>query len=73
MAKGMADGGGVKSSRDVMDYQPPCGPTSIGNTKVGLGGTNYGNCGTQGPKGLRQGESGKAGLGGDKSKAGSQR
>lgn len=65
MAKGCADGGGVKSARNVNDYQPPQGPSSIDNRKVGLGGTNYGNCGTQGQKGPRQGESGSVGLGGD--------
>ena len=59
-----ARSGGVKSARDVRSYQPPQGPTSISNRGPGLGGSNYGNCGTQGPKAMRSGESGSAGLGG---------
>jgi hypothetical protein len=70
-----ARSGGVTSSRDVMGYKPPRGPTNINDPQspglhghncgpsgtqgatstgdrvggsVGLGGTNHGNCGTQG-------------------------
>lgn len=65
MAKGMAKGGGVKNWRDVMSYKMPQGPTSIGNKKVGLGGFNYGNCGTQGPAPTVSKEGGVLGLGGE--------
>ena len=41
-------GGGICSPRDL-PYSPPVGPKGIDRGhKVGLGGTNYGNCGTQG-------------------------
>ena len=31
-------------------YSPPVGPTEQMRRKVGLGGTNMGNCGTQGKR-----------------------
>ena len=67
-----AKSGGVKSARDVNRYQPPQGPTSIGNSGPGLGGDNYGNCGTQGPKPIHQAEHGSVGLHGKKHSQGSQ-
>lgn len=54
-------------------YSPPQGPTSLGKNSPGLGGTNYGNCGTQGEKPARGGESGSVGLGGDNEGMGSNR
>ena len=67
--------GGVKMADkvDVRNYQPPQGPIGIGRNSVGLGGTNYGNCGTQGERSPRGGESGSAGLGGDNEGMGSNR
>ncbi len=44
-----ATNGGVMPVRDVKNYQPPVGPTSINDPKSpGLHGSNMGNCGTQG-------------------------
>lgn len=57
-----ATSGGIKEARDVNSYQKPQGPTSIGNRKVGLGGTNYGN--TPGFNECPKGGSGSPGLGG---------
>lgn len=38
-----------RSQRDVMGYQPPQGPSNIGDSKSpGLHGDNCGNCGSQG-------------------------
>ena len=51
--------------RDVMNYQPPTGPTSISNRRVGLGGENVGNAGTQGKYSTNVSEGGKVGLGGE--------
>lgn len=62
---GRATSGGITQARDVMGYRPPQGPSNIGDPKgPGLHGTNYGNCGTQGPKATQGGESGSVGLGG---------
>ena len=68
-----AKSGGIKKARDVWDYDPPQGPTSIGNSGPGLGGDNYGNCGTQGPKAATPREGGGAGLHGVRHPAGSQK
>lgn len=47
--KGSASSGGAITSKDVMGYKPPVGPTSIDNPKTpGIHGTNHGCCGTQG-------------------------
>jgi hypothetical protein len=59
-----ATSGGKMPVRDVMGYDAPQGPTSIGNRGPGLGGDNYGNCGTQGPKSASPREGGSVGLGG---------
>lgn len=39
--------GGVCDPKPL-PYSPPKGPTQQMRQKVGLGGTNHGNCGTQG-------------------------
>jgi hypothetical protein len=67
--------GGVlmKDKVDVMGYRPPTGPIGLGRNSVGLGGKNYGNCGTQGERSARGGESGSVGLGGDNQGMGSNR
>lgn len=61
-----AKSGGVKSARDVMGYDSPSIPgwDPHGSKSPGLGGDNYGNCGTQGPKAMRTREGGGVGLGG---------
>lgn len=41
--------GGVIEPKPL-PYRPPVGPTQQMRAKVGLGGTNYGPCGTQGKK-----------------------
>ena len=43
--------GGVRME-DVkpLRYSPPVGPTQQMRAKPGLGGTNHGNCGTQGKR-----------------------
>ncbi len=54
--------GGVKPGyeRDVHNYRPPTGPTSINNRKVGLGGDNHGT----GTQGTYEHMTGSPGLGG---------
>lgn len=42
-----ATSGGVTQARDVMNYQPPAGPKTLGDRGPGLHADNYGNCGTQ--------------------------
>lgn len=60
--KGKASGGGVKSARDVHNYCPPQGPTTIDNPKApGLHGTVY-RRGGQGQVGFKGREGGSAGL-----------
>jgi hypothetical protein len=71
--KPRATRGGVMQARDVNAYQPPQGPTSIGNRGPGLGGDNYGNCGTQGPKAIHKAEGGSVGLHGESKGMGSNR
>ena len=56
----MANGGKIPE-RPVMGYRPPQGPTSIGNSGPGLGGTNFGN--GQQPSGAST--SGRPGIGGE--------
>ena len=47
--KPRASSGGCMEPRDVRNYQPPKGPSNIGDPKSpGLHGTNHGSCGTQG-------------------------
>lgn len=47
--KGRAGSGGEETARDVHNYSPPKGPTSVTDPKSpGLHGTNHGHCGTQG-------------------------
>lgn len=47
--KPVATSGGCTEARDVHNYQPPKGPSNIGDPKSpGLHGTNHGNAGTQG-------------------------
>lgn len=41
--------GGCQEAKPL-PYDPPKGPTEQMRRKVGLGGTNYGNCGTQGKR-----------------------
>ncbi len=48
-----AKSGGVTRAGDVNGYHKPQGPIGINRVAVGLGGDNYGNCGTQ----ARQAES----------------
>jgi hypothetical protein len=40
------DGG--KPEKQELPYSPPQGPKGQSNTGPGLGGTNHGQCGTQG-------------------------
>lgn len=61
--KPRATNGGQMQPRDVMNYQPPRGPKSIGDHGPGLHGDNYGNCGTQ-TGGRRAETSGSPGIGG---------
>lgn len=54
--------GGITEAKKL-PYSPPVGPMGImGNNHPGLGGHNYGNCGTQGPYGAMGRESGKPGI-----------
>lgn len=57
-----------------LDYAKPQGPTNQMRQGVGLGGTNYGPCGSQGEYSLRTQTSGSPGIGGtNKGNKGSQR
>ena len=53
------------SERDVMGYAPPQGPTNQMRASVGLGGVNYGNCGTQCSTPTKNHTSGSPGLHGE--------
>ena len=67
---GRATTGGVKSSRDVMNYATPKGPSNIGDPKgPGLHGDSHGNarCPVAGRG------SGHVGIGGTIHRSGSQR
>jgi hypothetical protein len=57
-----ASSGGITQARDVMNYQPPQGPTSIGDRGPGLHENNFGNCGTQQRSNTSTRESGSPGL-----------
>lgn len=57
--------GGIESSKDVNNYQPPKGPRNITETKSpGLHGNNFDYCGSQEQASLKSESSGKPGLGG---------
>ena len=45
--KPAATSGGVTECKELA-YDPPKGPTGMMRQGPGLGGTNHGNCGTQG-------------------------
>lgn len=67
-------GGGDQSPRDVMNYQPPKGPTNINDSKgPGIHGDNCGNCGTQEATSTEGQSSGSPGLGGDHHNMGTNR
>lgn len=60
-----ARSGGVTMAKKL-PYDPPMGPVGImGNERPGLGGNNYGNCGTQGPHDASPSESGSPGNHGE--------
>ena len=69
-----ARSGGIMSTRDVRNYQPPCGPTNINDPKgPGLHGGNHGNANCFYPDADDSG-SGHPGLGGtNRGNKGSQR
>lgn len=54
-ANSMVEGGGRPNERDVMNYAAPVIPgwDPKGSMGPGLGGTNLGCCGTQGPSSVR--------------------
>ena len=61
-----ASSGGEKTARDVMNYQPPKGPSNIGDSKSpGLHGSNLGNAGTQGKSSVGTSCGGSPGLHGE--------
>ncbi len=53
---------GPEPHRDVRNYQPPVGPMGISKEGPGLGGNNYGNCGTQQRSSIAPRESGMPGI-----------
>lgn len=70
--KARAGKGGIMEFRDVMDYAPPQGPTSIGDCGPGLHENNFGNCGSQQRSSTNTHESGSPGLHGKNYKAGNR-
>ena len=56
------DGG--KPNVKPLPYSAPKGPTNQMRQGVGLGGTNYGPCGSQGEYSLKTKTSGSPGIGG---------
>lgn len=67
-------GGGQQNPRDVMNYNPPKGPTNINDSKSpGIHGNNYDNCGTQQRSSVTAEESGSPGLHGDNHGTGTNR
>ena len=50
MKSGARPSNGGKQDPKPLSYDPPKGPIGQGNNKPGLGGTNHGNCGTQGKR-----------------------
>lgn len=71
MASRMSGSGQAGSK--PLPYDPPKGPIGLGNSGPGLGGVNYGNCGTQGPKSIISETSGSVGLHGNNRGMGSNR
>lgn len=55
--------GGKPNVKDLR-YSPPQGPMDQSRQGPGLGGTNHGNCGTQGETRISDRESGSPGIGG---------
>lgn len=69
-----ATNGGRIKPKDVINYATPQGPSNIMERQApGLHGTNYGNCGTQGPYPARGGEGGSPGLHGENHGMGTNR
>jgi hypothetical protein len=56
----------MADKRDVMNYAPPFGPTSIGDRGPGLHENNFGNCGTQQRANTDTYECGEPGLRGSR-------
>lgn len=47
---GKRAGNGGQMEKKELPYSPPVGPKGQTHNSVGLGGTNCGNCGTQGKR-----------------------
>jgi hypothetical protein len=60
----MTKKGGEMSTRPVIGYQSPQGPTEQMRREVGLGGDNCGKAGTQGAASPSPETSGSVGIGG---------
>lgn len=67
-----ASSGGVTSAKPLR-YDPPQGPIGINHKGVGLGGSNLGNCGSQGSYDHSCSTSGGPGIGGKNMGHGSNR
>ena len=72
MPKASAVAGGVTTAKPIR-YSPPTGPKNLGNRGPGLGGSNYGPCGSQGSYSEDCDTSGSPGIGGTTQSGGSQR